>query len=138
MCVGGKHTLSFFYLLPHLLLHLSSSFPLLSSTSMFHSSLPSLSSLLRDSGSLHTDLFFFNHHTGLHSLHSFSLSCPIKSYLLPRWLCTAGKKIKSCVYIWESCFFFLQSVLSAVENAGAPGPPLPADIGSRETKGSAC
>lgn len=33
--------------------------------------------------------------------------------------------------------FFLHSALGAVEDTGAPGPPLPADVGNRDTVGGA-
>lgn len=85
-----------------------------------------------------------SHNTSRSASHSSPLSSQIKPYLLPHWLHSfaEGKK-KSCVWVCAArrevfFFFFLQSALSAVEDTGTPGPPLPADVGSRETIGGAC
>ena len=82
-----------------------------------------------------------SHNASRSASHSSPLSSWIKPYLLPHWLHNLEGK-KSCVWVCltrrEVVFFFLQSALSAVEDTRTPGPPLPADVGSRETIGGAC
>lgn len=71
---------------------------------------------------------------------SSPLSRSIKLYPFPHWLHKVYKikvlPVCKCADIWEK--LFLQSALGAVENTRAPGPPLPADVGSWDAIGGAC
>lgn len=73
--------------------------------------------------------------------HGLSNPVPFKGYV---FICTLAD-VNSGLNIFLLHDFYLGGnfvdslfVLSAAVATGAPGPPLPADVGSGETKGGAC
>lgn len=83
----------------------------------------------------HWPLLVIWSHVTLHA----QLFPPFLSCLMKPYLHTHTQLQNYQCYIWMSLGlrFFLHSALGAVEDTGAPGPPLPADVGNRDTVGGA-
>lgn len=83
----------------------------------------------------HWPLLVIWSHVTLHAqLFPPFLSCLMKPYLYTH---TQLQNYQCYIRMSLGLRFFLHSALGAVEDTGAPGPPLPADVGNRDTVGGA-